>query len=159
MTCITGYRGIGNRRMAVLGRDLDLIVTVDAPHHLQGGPLICDQVSLYFTVTRLTFELWRAVRVGSIDMYLVTEVHEVGQIINFDPGDRLVASKVIRDLLNVGRISFDHFMASHASVERGYPSRVRTPCSGVTVFTVDLVLDHVLLMAKGDGLFRVPAIN
>src|SRR5262249_24108743 len=89
------------------------------------------------------------------NMCLVIEVHEIGKLVDLDPGNRLTSGVALPNRLQTraGRLHLG--MAVHAGL-RGRDRRIRRLVNGVvTIETVDAQLSRMQLVAVGDRLDRL----
>jgi len=83
-----------------------------------------------------------------VDMNAVIEINEIGQAMNFDPLDGLVAAIALANGLEVRRSVEENRMAIHAGLRRRDTGHGGSFDAGMAVAAVDAVIADVVFMAE-----------
>ena len=91
-----------------------------------------------------------------LDMTLMGEVNEVGDVVDFDPRNRFAIFPVGGELLNLRTVAnaWYRFMTSHALANAGYARNGRPVRINVTVLARNLIVRGVYRVAEFDRLDR-----
>ena len=121
--------------------------------HTPGHPHRCNTSNpvhgLHWTVTFLTGE-------ARLDMSLMGEVNEVGDVVDFDPRNRFAIVPVDGELLNLLTVAdaWYRFMTSHAFANAGYARNGRFVRINVTVLARNLIVRGMNRVTEFDWLDR-----
>ncbi len=122
-------------------------MAIDAPRHSQ-WLLSCNSIhGFHWAVALLAFE-------ARLDMSFVCEMHKIRNVVDLDPGDRPLVGIILRDLDDLGFVSGDRLVATHAFFHRWHTGRWRTSCIDMTILTGNFIFPGMDSMTEFDGLNR-----
>ena len=122
-------------------------VAIDAPRHAQW---LLPGNSIHGSHGAVTFPAFQA----GLDMSFVREMYKIGNIIDFDPGYRLVVGIILRNLDNLGFVDGDRAVATHAFFHRWHAGHRRAGGIDMTILTGNFIFPGMDSMAEFDGLNR-----
>ena len=116
-------------------------------------PLHQQRIGLKYQRHLIDLPVARRAAYALIDMNAVIEINEIGQAMNFDPLDGLVAAIALANGLEVGRRVEENRMAIHTGLCRRNAGDGGSFDAGMAVAAVDAVIADVVFMAELHRLF------
>ena len=127
--------------------DLFAGMAIDAPRHAQG---LLSGNSIHGSDGAMAGCAFQA----GLDVPFVSEMHEIGNVIDFDPGYGLTVGVILRDFDDLRFIGSDRPVATHAFFHRWHAGHRRTGGIDMTVLTGNFIFPGVDSMTEFDGLKR-----